>query len=321
SSSNGRRQPAGPQHGSVNSAHSTGSNDAKRAPFGSNNRGSFGSNRSAGSAGSSGEAPLPPGWSESKTAGGDIFYVNHKDKKTTWVRPKGVPQISVAEAHPPQPVVATPVGREESISFAPAYSSSGSAASGGLGGEQPLPAGWTSKTMPTGEVYYVNHVDKTTSWERPTVPAAAAAAASNTHGVPFVTAQVVPAGYSGSSGLSVGPIGGAAVASAVAAGGEGPLPPGWSVKTTSSGAVYYENHVTKTTSWERPAAPAPAPAPAARAAPQREAPLPSGWSAKTTATGTVYYENHVTKITSWERPTAPAAPVAHASSPPPLPPG
>ncbi|CAN0554838.1 unnamed protein product, partial [Ectocarpus sp. 8 AP-2014] len=36
------------------------------------------------------------GWSESKTAGGEIFYVNHKDKKTTWVRPKGTPQISVA---------------------------------------------------------------------------------------------------------------------------------------------------------------------------------------------------------------------------------
>lgn len=45
----------------MNSAHSTGSNDAKRVPFGSNNRGSFRSNRSAGSAGSSGETPLPPG--------------------------------------------------------------------------------------------------------------------------------------------------------------------------------------------------------------------------------------------------------------------
>ncbi|CAN0486970.1 unnamed protein product, partial [Hapterophycus canaliculatus] len=33
-------------------------------------------------------------------------------------------------------------------------------------------------------------------------------------------------------------------------------PPGWSAKTTSSGAVYYENHVTKTTSWQRPVAPA-----------------------------------------------------------------
>ncbi|CAN0473003.1 unnamed protein product, partial [Scytosiphon promiscuus] len=32
-----------------------------------------------------------------------------------------------------------------------------------------------------------------------------------------------------------------------------PLPQGWSAKTTSSGAVYYENHATKTTSWDRPA--------------------------------------------------------------------
>ncbi|CAM9880504.1 unnamed protein product, partial [Hapterophycus canaliculatus] len=34
------------------------------------------------------------------------------------------------------------------------------------------------------------------------------------------------------------------------------LPAGWSAKMTSSGAVYYENHATKTTSWERPVAPA-----------------------------------------------------------------
>lgn len=34
---------------------------------------------------------------------------------------------------------------------------------------------------------------------------------------------------------------------------------GWSEKTTSSGATYYENHVTKSTTWERPAAPVAAP--------------------------------------------------------------
>ncbi|CAN0103355.1 unnamed protein product, partial [Ectocarpus fasciculatus] len=266
------------------------------------------------------------GWSEGKTAGGEVFYVNHKDKKTTWDRPKaeGIPQISVAAADPPQPVVATPVAREQTASFAPAYSSGGSAASGGRGGEQPLPIGWSSKVMATGEVYYVNHVDKTTSWDRPTVPAAAAAtaAAANLHGgVPVVTAQVVHrrgSGNSGSSAVSVGPI----VASAVTARGEDPLPNGWSAKVTATGTVYYENHVTKTTSWERPTAPAPAPAPAARAVPtQRDAPLPPGWSAKTTATGNVYYENHVTKTTSWERPAAPAGPVAHASPPASLPPG
>lgn len=48
---------------------------------------------------------------------------------------------------------------------------------------------------------------------------------------------------------------------------------GWAAKTTSSGAVYFENRVAKTTTWDRPVAPA--------AAPQPEAPaavLPSGGS-------------------------------------------
>lgn len=29
-------------------------------------------------------------------------------------------------------------------------------------------AGWRAKTTKTGEVYYVNDIDKTTSWDRPT---------------------------------------------------------------------------------------------------------------------------------------------------------
>ncbi|CAN0543119.1 unnamed protein product, partial [Ectocarpus sp. 12 AP-2014] len=78
---------------------------------------------------------------------------------------------------------------------------------------------------------------------------------------------------------------------------EAPLPSGWSAKTTATGKVYYENHVTKKTSWERPTAPA---APVAHAS--SPAPLPPGWSAKTTSSGAVYFENHVTKTTSWERP-------------------
>lgn len=35
---------------------------------------------------------------------------------------------------------------------------------------------------------------------------------------------------------------------------------GWAAKTTSSGAVYYENHILKSTAWERPVAPAAPPA-------------------------------------------------------------
>ncbi|CAN0401598.1 unnamed protein product, partial [Ascophyllum nodosum] len=33
-------------------------------------------------------------------------------------------------------------------------------------GELPLPPGWDKKTTPTGEVYYVNHQTKETTWDR-----------------------------------------------------------------------------------------------------------------------------------------------------------
>eukprot|EP00752_Nemacystus_decipiens_P003586 g3305.t1 len=39
--------------------------------------------------------------------------------------------------------------------------------------EAPLPAGWTAKTAPSGDVYYQNNVTMTTQWERPVAPATA----------------------------------------------------------------------------------------------------------------------------------------------------
>ncbi|CAN0546150.1 unnamed protein product, partial [Ectocarpus sp. 12 AP-2014] len=180
--------------------------------------------------------------------------------------------------------------------------------------------GWSAKTTSTGSVYYENHATKTTTWDRPKAPAAAAPSHS---GAPVGGASVGP--YS-SSGGGVGGV-------------EEPLPPGWSEKTTSSGATYYENHATKTTTWERPVpayAPAPAPVPPPQTAapsplPQyqqrvdsygstssvsreeprlpppadAEPPLPPGWSQKMTNAGEVFYVNHNTKVTQWDRPPAP----------------
>ena len=34
--------------------------------------------------------------------------------------------------------------------------------------EEPLPPGWEKQTDPTGRVYYINHTNRTTQWERPT---------------------------------------------------------------------------------------------------------------------------------------------------------
>ena len=74
------------------------------------------------------------------------------------------------------------------------------------------------------------------------------------------------------------------------------LPPGWEAKWSAPHNRYhYVNHTTKTTQWEKPAAPRFQPKPATS--------LPSGWEAKWSAPhGWYYYVNHNTQKTQWEAP-------------------
>ncbi|KAI8789485.1 E3 ubiquitin-protein ligase NEDD4-like isoform X1 [Biomphalaria glabrata] len=65
-----------------------------------------------------------------------------------------------------------------------------------------------------------------------------------------------------------------------------PLPPGWEQHTDPSGRLYYVNHTTRTTQWNRPVEL-----------------LPLGWEERTDANGRFYYVNHTTRTTQWERPT------------------
>ncbi|XP_051884693.1 NEDD4-like E3 ubiquitin-protein ligase WWP2 isoform X2 [Pristis pectinata] len=62
------------------------------------------------------------------------------------------------------------------------------------------------------------------------------------------------------------------------------LPPGWEQRVLPSGRVYYVDHNTKTTTWERP--------------------LPPGWEKRVDQRGRFYYVDHNTRTTTWQRPTA-----------------
>ncbi|XP_077144642.1 NEDD4-like E3 ubiquitin-protein ligase WWP2 [Ranitomeya variabilis] len=62
------------------------------------------------------------------------------------------------------------------------------------------------------------------------------------------------------------------------------LPSGWEQRQLSSGRVYYVDHNTKTTTWERP--------------------LPPGWEKRVDNRGRYYYVDHNTRTTTWQRPTA-----------------
>uniref|UniRef100_H2SA30 E3 ubiquitin-protein ligase n=1 Tax=Takifugu rubripes TaxID=31033 RepID=H2SA30_TAKRU len=62
------------------------------------------------------------------------------------------------------------------------------------------------------------------------------------------------------------------------------LPAGWEQRVLPHGRVYYVDHNTKTTTWERP--------------------LPAGWEKRVDQRGRYYYVDHNTRTTTWQRPTA-----------------
>ncbi|XP_043083678.1 NEDD4-like E3 ubiquitin-protein ligase WWP2 isoform X2 [Puntigrus tetrazona] len=62
------------------------------------------------------------------------------------------------------------------------------------------------------------------------------------------------------------------------------LPAGWEQRILPHGRVYYVDHNTKTTTWERP--------------------FPPGWEKRVDQRGRFYYVDHNTRTTTWQRPTA-----------------
>uniref|UniRef100_A0A8C5RLN7 E3 ubiquitin-protein ligase n=1 Tax=Laticauda laticaudata TaxID=8630 RepID=A0A8C5RLN7_LATLA len=62
------------------------------------------------------------------------------------------------------------------------------------------------------------------------------------------------------------------------------LPAGWEQRELPNGRVYYVDHNTKSTTWERP--------------------LPPGWEKRVDPRGRYYFVDHNTRTTTWQRPTA-----------------
>uniref|UniRef100_G3QBL9 WW domain-containing protein n=1 Tax=Gasterosteus aculeatus aculeatus TaxID=481459 RepID=G3QBL9_GASAC len=89
------------------------------------------------------DVPLPHGWEMAKTPTGQRYFLNHLDKTTTWHDPRLSQLQSAAAQHP---IAGTPV-HAHSLS--------------------PLPEGWEKAVTADGEVYYIDHIDKTTAWVDP----------------------------------------------------------------------------------------------------------------------------------------------------------
>jgi len=105
-----------------------------------------------------------------------------------------------------------------------------------------LPAGYEKRTDYLGRVYYVNHNNRTTSWEKPdgreTLPSGWEARADlTTERIYYVDHNTKTTTFERPKEES---------------GGNGSLPAGWEKRSDPLGRVYYVDHNTRTTSWIRP---------------------------------------------------------------------
>ncbi|XP_028320858.1 transcriptional coactivator YAP1 [Gouania willdenowi] len=93
------------------------------------------------------DVPLPAGWEMAKTASGQRYFLNHIEQTTTWQDPrKALLQMNQAA-----PASTVPVQQQNLMN-----PTNGA-----------LPEGWEQAITSEGEIYYINHKNKTTSWLDP----------------------------------------------------------------------------------------------------------------------------------------------------------
>ncbi|XP_050294716.1 E3 ubiquitin-protein ligase Nedd-4 isoform X4 [Anthonomus grandis grandis] len=221
-------------------------------------------------------------------------------------------------------------GREETASQ-PVLINSNSTES-----QTPLPAGWEERQDANGRTYYVNHIARTTQWERPTLASnspetdetnrgeerevferryhISAEEQSNGRGDTSSNNQSFDHVDSNSSSRRDSPVSTHATNSNNAsendltAIGED-LPPNWSVQRAPNGRLFFIDHREKTTSWVDPrtgrASPMPnqpTVQPINRRPDDDLGPLPEGWEERVHTDGRIFFIDHNTRTTQWDDP-------------------
>ncbi|XP_007570007.1 transcriptional coactivator YAP1 [Poecilia latipinna] len=93
------------------------------------------------------DVPLPAGWEMAKTTSGQRYFLNHNDKSTTWQDPRK----ALLQTSQPAPPSSVPVQPQNLMNPA----------------NGPLPEHWEQAITSEGEIYYINHEKRTTSWLDP----------------------------------------------------------------------------------------------------------------------------------------------------------
>uniref|UniRef100_A0A674EKI2 HECT-type E3 ubiquitin transferase n=1 Tax=Salmo trutta TaxID=8032 RepID=A0A674EKI2_SALTR len=147
---------------------------------------------------------------------------------------------------------------------------------------EPLPSGWERRVDPMGRVYFVDHITRTTTWQRPTMETVRnyeqwQHQRNQLQGAMQQFNQRFIFGVNGvtTENKQFDPL--------------GPLPHGWEKRTDSNGRVYFVQHTTRTTQWEDPRT----------QGLLNEKPLPEGWEMRFTVDGIPYFVDHNRRATTY----------------------
>uniref|UniRef100_A0A8C8SB35 E3 ubiquitin-protein ligase n=1 Tax=Pelusios castaneus TaxID=367368 RepID=A0A8C8SB35_9SAUR len=148
---------------------------------------------------------------------------------------------------------------------------------------EPLPPGWERRVDNMGRIYYVDHFTRTTTWQRPTLESVRnyeqwQLQRSLLQGAMQQFNQRFIYGnqdVTSTPNTEFDPL--------------GPLPTGWEKRTDSNGRVYFVNHNTRITQWEDPR----------NQGQLNEKPLPEGWEMRFTVDGIPYFVDHNRRTTTY----------------------
>ncbi|XP_014289264.1 E3 ubiquitin-protein ligase Nedd-4 isoform X1 [Halyomorpha halys] len=177
-----------------------------------------------------------------------------------------------------------------------------------------LPPGWEARQDANGRTYYVNHLARSTQWDRPSINTENSSSYQNleTAVTEFqrrfhISVDEVDTGRRRSSVLSNS---GSEEQSNIS-GSEG-LPEGWGLQIAPNGRVFFIDHNAKATTWVDPRTGR------ASAMPQQTGnvthihnsigldgdlgPLPEGWEERVHTDGRIFFIDHNTRTTQWEDP-------------------
>ncbi|XP_050499700.1 transcriptional coactivator YAP1-like [Diabrotica virgifera virgifera] len=105
---------------------------------------------------------LPSGWEQGRTRDGKIYYINHNTRTTTWDHPTNslAAQTASKKHHSAEQLLST-----RQLSSNPFYYNT-VVQNRNL---EHLPDGWEQARTSEGEIYFMNHKTRTTSWEDPRI--------------------------------------------------------------------------------------------------------------------------------------------------------